>query len=197
MGKYGVKDKDKGYKSLVAELKKLAALEVKTGIQAGEQAPDGMDMARLASIHEFGGAWPVARKITHFKKLNKKGDKFLRQGRFVKRKRANYSESFDVEYTLSIPARPFMRNSIDEGKEEIGNFAQQIVRQVVLRKLSATRGMELIGQKMTGIIQKKIVDGPWTPNKPATIKKKRSSRPLIDSGRLRQSVRHIVKRRST
>lgn len=35
----------------------------------------------------------------------------------------------------------------------------------------------------------------WAPNKPATIKRKRSDRPLIDTGALRRSITFVVRER--
>ena len=46
-----------------------------------------------------------------------------------------------------------------------------------------------------GLIQRKIVDGTFEPNAPSTIRKKGSSRPLIDTGRMRQSVNFIIRRK--
>ena len=44
-----------------------------------------------------------------------------------------------------------------------------------------------------GDVQQNIVNGKWAANAPSTIKRKKSSKPLIDTGKLRQSVRGIVK----
>lgn len=98
--------------------------------------------------------------------------------------------------TDQIPERAFTRRSFDENLNELDSFMQGALKRVVLRKLSASQALELTGQKMTGIIQRKIVDGPWTANAPVTIRRKGSDRPLIDTGRLRQSIRHIVRRKS-
>lgn len=97
--------------------------------------------------------------------------------------------------TDHIPSRPFMRSSFDENLRKIDAFAQNVIKRAVGSQLSFGQALELVGQKMTGIIQRKIVDGPWTPNAPATIRQKGSDQPLIDTGRLRQSIRHVVRRR--
>ena len=45
---------------------------------------------------------------------------------------------------------------------------------------------------MEGAMKLKFTDGTLTPNAPSTIKKKGSSRPLIDTGQLRQSISNKV-----
>ena len=95
--------------------------------------------------------------------------------------------------TDNIPSRPFTRESFDQHVNELDKFMQGIGGRIIVNRISASQGLNLVGQKMTGIIQKKIVDGPWAPNAPATVKQKGSDRPLIDTGHLRQSIRHVVK----
>ena len=46
---------------------------------------------------------------------------------------------------------------------------------------------------MKGIVQKTIKEGSFVPNAPSTIRKKGSDKPLIDTGRLRQSVNYHIK----
>jgi len=189
MSKKGVFDIDKGWSKVMREMKQAASLTVEVGVQAGEATKDGFDMARLAALHEFGDSWDT--KVTHYKKVSAKGDRFLRKGRFVKKSKANYAESFNS--TITIPSRPFMRQSYDQHKDELERFMQDVGDRITQGKLTADKGLDLVGQKMTGIIQKNIVDGGWAPNAPGTKAQKGSSQPLIDTGRLRQSIRHVVK----
>jgi hypothetical protein len=95
--------------------------------------------------------------------------------------------------TDNTPSRPFTRESFDQNVNELDKFMQGIGERIITNRISTNQGLNLVGQKMTGIIQKKIVDGPWTPNAPSTIRQKGSDKPLIDTGRLRQSIRHVVK----
>lgn len=74
---------------------------------------------------------------------------------------------------------------IDENKiiEVIKNIKEE--RERILR---------IAGSFLEGKIKEKITlsDPDWPPLKPETIKRKKSSRPLIDTGRLRNSVTHKV-----
>lgn len=88
-----------------------------------------------------------------------------------------------------IPSRPFLRQTLAENQEkytalfvklfESGISIEQIYEQIAL-----------IAQ---GDVQQNIVNGKWTANAPSTIKRKKSSKPLINTGKLRQSVKGIVK----
>lgn len=57
--------------------------------------------------------------------------------------------------------------------------------------------LQLVGIESQKIVQKKITDGPWLPNAPATIARKGSDKPLIDTGAMRQNVTFVVRARRT
>lgn len=96
--------------------------------------------------------------------------------------------------TSRSPARPFMRKSVDENKDKIKAMcARQLKR--LAQGASAEDILEKIGVFQKGLIQRKIVDGTFEPNAASTIRKKGSSRPLIDTGRMRQSVNFIIRRK--
>lgn len=50
-----VKDIDRGFRALKAELKKVKRSFVKVGVQADETRKDGADAVVVAATHEFGG----------------------------------------------------------------------------------------------------------------------------------------------
>ena len=52
--------------------------------------------------------------------------------------------------------------------------------------------MKSIGVFQKGLVQAEIVDGDFEPNAPSTIKKKGSDKPLIDTGKMRQSVNFVI-----
>ena len=96
--------------------------------------------------------------------------------------------------TSRSPARPFMRKSVDENKDKIKAMcARQLKR--LAQGASAEDILEKIALFQKGLIQRKIVDGTFEPNAASTIRKKGSSRPLIDTGRMRQSVNFIIRRK--
>jgi hypothetical protein len=63
---------------------------------------------------------------------------------------------------------------------------------VLLGRLSEDAALGLLGTKAVGEIQKRMARGIKPDNAPSTIAAKGSSTPLIDTGRLRQSVTYAV-----
>ena len=88
-----------------------------------------------------------------------------------------------------IPSRPFLRQTLAENQEKyIALFVKLFESGVSIEQI-----YEQIALIAQGDVQQNIVNGKWTANAPSTIKRKKSSKPLIDTGKLRQSVRGIVK----
>lgn len=94
-----------------------------------------------------------------------------------------------------IPERSFMRSSFDENNKDWNSVALNQVGLVIDGRKDAQTAMNTIGVVMQRDIQKKIIDGPFAPNAPATVKQKGSARPLVDSSRMRQSIRYVTRKR--
>lgn len=94
--------------------------------------------------------------------------------------------------TVHIPARPFLRQSVDDNLSKINSFLQEKKNDLV-RGTSAEQILKEIGIFQKDLIQEKITNGSFAPNAPSTVKKKGSSKPLIDTGRMRQSVNYEIK----
>lgn len=88
-----------------------------------------------------------------------------------------------------IPSRPFLRQTLAENQEKYTALFVKLFESGV----SIDQIYEQIALIAQGDVQQNIVNGKWTANAPSTIKRKKSSSPLIDTGKLRQSVRGIVK----
>ena len=88
-----------------------------------------------------------------------------------------------------IPSRPFLRQTLAENQEKYTALFVKLFESGV----SIDQIYEQIALIAQGDVQQNIANGKWTANSPSTIKRKKSSKPLIDTGKLRQSVRGIVK----
>ena len=91
----------------------------------------------------------------------------------------------------TIPQRSFIRAGVDNKMGQIKNLSENVSGKII-DGMSVKTGLNLIGLEVTGIIQEYISSGNFTPNSPKTIAKKGSSKPLIDTGHLRQSIRHVL-----
>ena len=94
--------------------------------------------------------------------------------------------------TSHIPARPFMRQTVEHYRSAWGRLGAQLEDKVAYG-MDPKQAMEVLGVKAEGDMKKTIGRGKFKPNSPKTIKRKGSAQPLIDTGRMRASVSHKVK----
>ena len=95
--------------------------------------------------------------------------------------------------TSNTPSRPFMRDSVDKHEDKINNFCKQQMKLLSTGKISTEEMLKSIGVFQKGLVQKEIRDGEFVPNAPSTIKRKKSDKPLIDTGTMRQSVNFVIR----
>ena len=88
-----------------------------------------------------------------------------------------------------IPSRPFLRQTLAENQQKYtALFAEGINNGEDYAAL-----MNKIALIAQGDVQENMVKGDWVANAPSTIKRKGSSKPLIDTGHLRKSITGIIK----
>ena len=93
--------------------------------------------------------------------------------------------------TATIPSRPFFRTVIDSSRDKIFDMAAKFADLALIGKLSTDQAFENLGLYMQSIIRGSIRNGGWTANAPRTTKAKHSSRPLIDTGQMINSVTFV------
>jgi hypothetical protein len=71
-------------------------------------------------------------------------------------------------------------------------MAKRDAKAIWANRMTAEQSLNRIGIVAQGDVQMSIVSGNWVPNAPRTIARKKSSRPLIDTGAMRQAVTWIV-----
>ncbi len=190
-----VKDIDLGWGEILKELSETDATSVKVGIQstAGQVNSGKISMAHLGAIQEFGGDIKVgASEGTVYHKVFKNCN-FARSGRFVKKSKSNFARNVSIgAHKISIPSRPFMREGLDKNKNAITDLSTDLAGKILEGKTSVNQALKLIGQKAEKGIKDNMSSGGFAPNAASTIKKKKSSTPLIDTGHLRQSITSVV-----
>jgi len=91
-----------------------------------------------------------------------------------------------------IPPRPFIRGWIENNQAEIKAMQDKLFGQVADGKMKAEMAIKKLGQFAQDGIKRYIMSGGFEPNAESTIKRKGSSRPLIDTGTMRNSIRYKV-----
>lgn len=87
-----------------------------------------------------------------------------------------------------IPERSFLRSAIQENRQKYFALNKKILLGILAGKGTVLQGLGMLGNVAVGDVKKKIAAGPFEALNKTTIKRKGSSKPLIDSGQMRQSV---------
>ena len=92
-----------------------------------------------------------------------------------------------------VPARSFIRATVDEKRTEIQALQLALAKQVLLGKITADQALGQLGAKVASWVQARIVAGIAPALSPSTLKrKKRKTTPLILTGQLKSSVTFAV-----
>jgi phage gpG-like protein len=91
-----------------------------------------------------------------------------------------------------IPPRPFIRSTMDEKKDFFSQLTYKAMVRITSLNADPIGQLNKIGLVIAESIKAKITAIRTPPNAPSTIKGKGSSKPLIDTGRMRASIRHQV-----
>lgn len=96
------------------------------------------------------------------------------------------------EFGLGVPARPAITGWADSKTDAV-----EILRDAIAKGLKARRkigaSLDRVAQAWAGEIQARISAGIPPKNAESTVKKKGSSKPLIDTGQYRSSIRGRVR----
>ena len=92
-----------------------------------------------------------------------------------------------------IPERSFLRSTVSEESENLGRLGKTEITEFLEGNTSAHDAFATIGVYLQGKIVEKITDGEFEPNNENTVKRKGSSKPLIDTGQLRASITYEVR----
>lgn len=94
--------------------------------------------------------------------------------------------------TERIPARSFINQPFDKNKGKYKRALYELLPKVLEGKMAVKRALGLIGTVAAKDMRQAIRDGIPPPNAEATIERKGSSTPLIDTGQLLRSISHLV-----
>lgn len=95
-----------------------------------------------------------------------------------------------------IPERSFLRTPFRLKRDEINKATAQQFEAVISGKRSPEVGLGRIGIIAVNISKGAFVSrgyGSWEANEAATVRRKKSSQPLIDTGVLRSSISSVVR----
>lgn len=188
-------------------LEELFAYKLLVGIFSSA----GSDILMIAGVNEFGAdirpkkgkflTIPLSKKAKGKNPRDFK-DLFVIKADsgelFLVKEKGKGKDELEFYYWLArsvkIPERSFIRSGFDERLPNIENKAIMLLKQVLLMKISVGNYYDLLGEYIAGQLKDYMTELDSPPNSPVTINNKGSSNPLIDTGRLRQSIDYKVVR---
>lgn len=183
-----------GVDEVKRELEKLAASfdvpMVTVGIhEDATDPPDGeINMATLGAVHEFGAnikhpggtAYGFASKAAVGRN----------EIRFMKAGTGHIVLGKTKAHDINIPSRAWLQPGFESGAAEYTEIMAEGIKATTESggKKSLTKTLQQIGLVAVGKVQQFMTALKTPPNKPATIKRKGSANPLIDTGAMRSAV---------
>lgn len=93
-----------------------------------------------------------------------------------------------------IPARPFMIEGAEPAIEATAPIAAALIPALNAGRATVEDILKDMGPFAEAAFKEKLTAGPWEPNAELTKELKGSSTPLIDTGLLRNSMTHVVRK---
>lgn len=188
----------KKFLEMVARVQLIGNKRINVGVPKAnddrkeEEGDDsGINNAQLMALHEYGGTLNIPERQGSITRQLRKDGSFAYSGRI--RKNGNFQSFHTIPaHTVVIPERSVFRYTFHKNKF-FRDAAAKMAKKVAEGSLTVTRGTEQLGMLARDKVRLSFTDGHLQPNAPSTIKKKGSSKPLIDTGQLRQSITYVVK----
>ena len=106
----------------------------------------------------------------------------------------------DGSFTQNIPSRPYLRTVKDvygsKINSDIKKALEEIKEEFTKNDINKAKIKQIIEKfvalPLQNYTKSNVVNGDWTPNSATTIKKKGSSKPLIDTGELVNRIIALV-----
>ncbi|HHF4628497.1 TPA: hypothetical protein ACPOYH_001869 [Haemophilus influenzae] len=93
--------------------------------------------------------------------------------------------------TAHIPSRPFIRQTFEDNQQALAQYLGRVVENVA-KGDDLVQELSKLGQWYQDKQKKTLTFYPWTPNAPSTRRRKKSSKPLVDTSQLVNSIRYKV-----
>lgn len=144
-------------------------------IQVGIMSEAGEDMLTIARVHEFGCTIEVTDKMRRY--LHGIGIHLKKDTKVI-----------------NIPERSFIRAGFDDSSDKIESGTSAMIRHLLRGETDMDGFINFIGPYVTGLIEQYFRDLSTPPLHPVTIKRKKSSNPLEDTGHLRNTITYKIVR---
>ena len=172
-----VEDRDLGFGAMLAELRKLGELEVRTGVQGADDSA----MVKIATLHEFGSrAWKPSWKQAYYLALLIVLQRRPEQGQALSAEQKAHAFAIARKLrgkTMKIPERSFLRATFDAQRGRLESAAERVVGKVLDGRMTADEAAQTFAQFAETLFRQGLQAVKEPPNAALTIAlKKRASR---------------------
>ncbi|MDR0388756.1 MAG: hypothetical protein LBH73_01650 [Spirochaetaceae bacterium] len=185
MANKGMTDKDLGLKDILKEVEKLKSMCVKVGVTE--------DVGSNKGVHRVSKAGKNGKKTKRKVKVENTNGPTIAQ--YAARNELGVlgpPVSQHGQGKWFIPPRPFVRGWADGRREQIAKTMEKFGRQITSGLYGASTIIRRLGEYGQGGVKSYIRNGPHIENADSTKRRKGSSKPLIDTGTLRNSIRFQI-----
>lgn len=130
--------------------------------------------------------------MTYLKELNKERV-YVGVPRSSNGIRGNAMIAMVHEFGINVPERSFLRSTVLEQADKYARIFATNIPDAIKNGTPAYEAYSKLGTIAMNDVRLKIASGEFAALSPATIKRKRSSKPLIDTGMLRQSINYEIR----
>jgi hypothetical protein len=101
--------------------------------------------------------------------------------------------------TENMPARPFLRSAFEVAQDQVAKRIEKALNSILKGTKTAVQAASLLGLFGVNLVKKRIRDSPsWAEELSAlTIALKGSTKPLIDTAQMLNSVTYVVEHNGT
>ena len=160
-----IKDRDMGWRRIKQELALARKAYVNIGILSDAGVHEGNEKSKKSITYA---------EIASIQEFGNKTNKFY-------------------GHHAPIPARPFMRMTFDKNKRKIKQTVEVFLDRIYSGIGTAKQGLKRLGLEHQSDVQTTIESGRFKANAPATKDRKGSSKPLIDSGNMKNKISFELK----
>lgn len=158
----------------IEKLKQILATLGSKKIKIGIFGSEGSEILMIATVNEFGCDITITNKMRWWLRTH---------GLPVK----------DTTESIHIPERSFIRKTANEKQDEISTFIKSSLNMLFSFQIDADTFLKRIGIYLAQITQQTLTNTTDPANHPFTIMRKDGKEhPLIDSGRLRESITYQI-----
>jgi len=92
-----------------------------------------------------------------------------------------------------IPARSFIRSTFEAKQKKYAKLISDLQSKIIFKNLTIKQALLTLGEVVSKDMVATINRGIEPTLKPGTIKRKKSTKPLVDTGRLKGSITHEIR----